>query len=87
MNKTKFKIENLNIYTYSILSLLIIVLSIYFYNFINTNVVKAINSRDIYLDPATIRIPDVNITRFDNVENKIKNKASSKNIRSKSFFQ
>ena len=87
MKKTKFKFENLGTYSYLIMSILVIILSIYFYNFINTNVLKTINSREIFLDPSTIRVPDININRFDKISNKIKNKASSKNISQKNFFQ
>ncbi len=87
MKKIKFKFENIELYTYIIISILMVFILLIFYNFINTNVIKVIGSTEITLDPAKIRISDVNVERFEKIANIIEKKASSKKTSSRVVFE
>ncbi|MDA3840175.1 MAG: hypothetical protein PF572_03720 [Patescibacteria group bacterium] len=87
MKKYKLKFENLELYTFIILAVFIGVASVYFYGFIDKNVYKTITSSEIFLDASSIRISDVNISKFNNVSANIVNKASSKKVNSRNVFE
>ena len=86
MKKSNFKLENLEIYTYFLLSILIAIISIYFYSFVQQNVYETIISNNVELDATTIRISDVNINKFEKVTNDIEKKSSSKKVKSRNIF-
>lgn len=86
MKKNNFKLENLEIYTYFLLSILIAIISIYFYSFVQQNVYETIISNNVELDATTIRISDVNINKFEKVTNDIEKKSSSKEVKSRNIF-
>ena len=87
MINIKFEFKNLELYTYFILLIILSVVSLYFYGFLKTTVYKTITLGEVILDPSTIRISDVNLSRFEDVSKKIDNKAISKKINSKNFFE
>jgi len=87
MKKIKLKFENIELYTYIIISILMVFTLLIFYNFINTNVIKVIGSTEVTLDPAKIRISDVNVERFEKIANIIEKKASSKKTSSRVVFE
>lgn len=87
MKKNFFKFENLALYTYLVLSLIIITLFIWLFSFLKTNAYNTITTSEIILDPSSIRIVDVNLDRFDKVLKNINNKASSQRVSPKSVFE
>ncbi len=87
MKRIKFKIANLEIYTFTLLFILVGIATIYFYGFLQKNVYNTITSSEVLLDVGSIRISDINLTKFNEVSEKIENKASSKKVYSKNFLE
>ena len=85
MKNIKFK--NIELYVYISLFIFVIIAVFYFYGFLKTTVYRTITSEEIILDPSSIRISDVNLSRFEEVSKKIKNKDISQKVNSKSFFE
>ncbi|PLX21168.1 hypothetical protein C0584_03415 [Candidatus Parcubacteria bacterium] len=85
MKKPKF--ENLEYYSYILVFIIVISISIFFYSFLQKNLVETISSSNVVLDPASIRIVDINLQKFETVLSNLEEKTVYTEVDAKDIFR